>query len=106
MGFGELEAIGITGSGVAVDVRSAGIGKPHHLGTLVEGFAGSVVDGAAENLHIVVVLHEDNLRVAARYEQAEEGVFGHGVGLLAAYEVGEDVAVEMVHIDDGDAQSE
>ena len=66
----EAEGLRVALGGETVDVRAAGVGETHHLGALVEGFAGGIVDGASENLHVVVAAHEDNLRVAAAHQQA------------------------------------
>ena len=98
MRLGEFEAVGIAVGCVAVDMRAAGIGKTHHLGALVKRLAGRVVDGAPEYLHVVVVFHEDYLRVATRYEQAQKRVFRYRVVRLPAYEMRQHMSVQVVDI--------
>ena len=55
-----------------VDNRSAGIAKPHHLRTLVDGFTGSIVNGLPKHFHVVVSFDFHNLAVAAAHQQTEE----------------------------------
>ena len=90
----------------AVDVRSAGVGQAHYLGAFVECFACGVVDGAAENLHVVVASYEDYLRVAAGYKQAQVRELGHTVVGVLPYELCQHVAVEVVDVDNRYAQTE
>ena len=54
--------------GQAIDDGAAGITEAHHLGALVEGFARGVVDRLPDDLHAIVGLDADDLRVAARDE--------------------------------------
>lgn len=106
MGFGEAEALRIALGGQTVDVRPSGIGETHYLGALVERFAGGVVDGLAKNFHIVVVLYQNQLGIATGDKQAEKRVFRHAVVWFAAHEMAEHMAMEVVYVDDGDAQTQ
>lgn len=63
MWFCEFEPCWVSLGCEAVDVRAAGIRQTHHLGTLVEGLSGGIVDGATEDFHVIIVAHEDYLAV-------------------------------------------
>ena len=56
MRFCKLKLRSVALGGETVDVRSAGVGQAHYFGAFVECFACGVVDGAAENLHVVCSL--------------------------------------------------
>lgn len=70
-----------------IDVWAAGVGQAHHLGALVKGLAGSVVDCLAEHLHIEGRVDAYNLRVSARYEQTEIGKLGDAVALVLLHKM-------------------
>ena len=72
----ELVGLGVALTRQPVDNRATGIAQSHHLRTLVDGLAGSIVDGLSQHLHIVVGIHLDNLRVTTADQQAKEGVRG------------------------------
>ena len=80
----ELVSLGIALARQFVDDRSAGIAEAHDLGTFVHGFARGIVDGLAEDFHLVVAVHADDLGVASAHEQAEEGVGRGGYGFAGA----------------------
>ena len=61
MGFGKFEFSWVALSGEAVDMRSAGVGQSHHLGAFVECLTGCVVDGLADDFHVIVVFDKDYL---------------------------------------------
>lgn len=105
VGFGEVEGAGISLGGKSVNVWAAGVREAHDFGALVEGLAGSVVDGFAEDFHVARPFNPDNLGVTAGNQQAEEGKFGDFLVGSFAYEMGEDVAVEMVDVEQRDAQT-
>ena len=97
----KLEVLRVALSCQTIDMRAAGIRKPHHLGALVECLAGSVVDSTSENFHVVVAPNHYQLGVASRYEQAQIRKLGHPVVGLLAHKVCKHVAVKMIHIDNG-----
>ena len=125
--LGKLIGVGIALTGEPVDNRTAGIAQAHHLRTLVDGLAGGIVDGLAENLHIVVGIHLHNLRISTAHEQAEEGKrrrphpspprrgreqrFGATIsvsppfgGVGGGYKMRHHVPLQVVHVDERDAQ--
>ncbi len=77
--FGEGEAVGVALFGQLIDVGAAGVRKAHHLGALVEGLTGGVVDGLADDLHVEMIPDQDDLGVSARDEEAEERKGRHAV---------------------------
>ncbi len=54
MRAGKLKPRGVALGRQSVDMRAAGVGQAHGLGTLVKCLAGGVVDGAAQYLHVAV----------------------------------------------------
>ena len=48
-----------------VDVRAARIGIAHHTGDLIEGFSGRIIARLSQKLEGVVILHDNDHRVAA-----------------------------------------
>ena len=94
----------------AVDGRPAGKAQAEQARDLVEGLAGGVVYGLAEAAVAAVVLHEDDVAVAAGDDQDERGearafslrvrwflrVFG-----IAVQPGGVDVALEVVYGHEG-----
>ena len=87
-------------------MRAARIWEPHHLGALVESLSRRIVDGAAQYLHVIIIAHEDKLAVTTGHEQTEEWIFGHTVALLTPDEMRQDMAVQMVDVDDGHTQTQ
>src|SRR5215217_3421685 len=71
--FWELEPLGISLLGDALDGRAARMAKGQELGDLVEGFAERVVDGAAPALVVADAADEDELAMAARNQQHQVG---------------------------------
>ncbi len=63
----------LTGFGQARHCGPPGIVEPEQLGGLVEGFAGGVVQGFAQNFVDADLGHPHQLRMAARYQQCDEG---------------------------------
>ena len=53
---GELEALGVSLLRIFVDDRAAGVGEPQDLGSLIEGLARCIVDGASQSLHVEIVV--------------------------------------------------
>lgn len=90
----EFVFFGVTFFGSLGDGRAARIGETEDFGDFVENFADGVIVGCADNFEVVVVLHEDNLRVPTRYDESDEGEFG----ILAAREpVGVDMGFQMMN---------
>jgi tryptophan synthase beta subunit len=58
---------------VLFDFGAAGVGELEHAADLVEGFAGGVIDGAADELVLSVCLHIDEHGMAAGNDEAEVG---------------------------------
>ncbi len=65
MGLGKAETLRIALGGQAVDMRTARIRQPHHLGTLVESLTSGIIDGLAEDLHVIIVPDKYYLAVTA-----------------------------------------
>ena len=72
-GAGEGEAVGVARARLALDGGAAGLGEAEELRDLVEGFAGGVVDGAAEAAEGVGGGDGEELAVAAGDEEEEVG---------------------------------
>ncbi len=75
----------------------ARIAQPQVPRHLVEGLAGGVVDGRAEQAVPAVALHQDEQRVAARHQQHHDGQLQ--VGFLE--QGGVEVGLEVVHGHEG-----
>ena len=83
---------GVAGLGGIGDAGAAGVGQAQGPGHLVEGLAGGVVHRPAQDPEFGVVLHLDNVAVAPRGHQAQEGGLQLGVGQIE----GRNVAPQMV----------
>ncbi|MNP22807.1 hypothetical protein D3C76_1154920 [compost metagenome] len=59
----------------ASDLRSARIIEPHHLGRLVEGLAGGVIQGLAQKRVLTDSVDLNQLRVTTRHQQSDERKF-------------------------------
>ena len=79
---------------------SAGIGQPQHPGSLVKALAGSVVPGCPQDVHIRVIRHIHQQRIAAGDGQSQEGRFQLREGQV----IGGDMASDMVHRDQRHSQ--
>ena len=95
--MGQLVGVLVPLLGDLVQLHAPGVGDAHGPGGLVEGLAGGVVPGAAQNFQLCVVLHLDDMAVAPGDHQTEEG----GRELWAGEIVGGDVSPQMVHRDEG-----
>ena len=96
MGLAELKPGCVALGCQTVDVRTAGIRQPHHLGALVKRLSGCVVDCLPEYFHIVVVFNDDNLRVAARNQQTHIWKLRHFCALVLFYEMRQHMPVQVV----------
>ena len=61
----EMDGIRISFLCQTVDVRAARIGIAHHTGDLIEGFSGRIIARLSQKLEGVVILHDNDHRVAA-----------------------------------------
>ena len=101
---GEAEGAGVgDGSGEFGDFGTAGEGESEEASGFIEGFAGGVIEGAAEALVVAVVAHEDEVGVASGDDEAEGGEVDWG-----AFDepVGVDVSFEVVDAEEGEVASE
>lgn len=106
MGDGELEAVGVSLLGIFVDDGSTGIRQSEDLGRLVEGLARGVVDGAAEALHVEIVVDLQQQSMATGDGQAEEREGGHRfLCLRLLQKIGQHMGLQMVHLHQGDVQA-
>ena len=80
--------------------RPAGVAQAQQLGTLVEGLAGRVVDGLAQQRVLAHVGHVHELRMATRHQQRDEGKRRRVVG----QERRQQVAFEVVDAQHGPPQ--
>ena len=106
---GEGDGAGVAVGGEAIDPGAAGVAEAEELGDLVEGFAGGVVDGAADVAVVpgaslpCLLVSEVEVGVASGDDEGEErsaGVFGREEGGVV-HEDGVDVAFEVVDADEG-----
>ena len=96
------ECVGRTEFGVFGQERAGGIRQADEFAGFVEGFASRVVHRFAQKFVIAEAAHGHELRVAARYEQGDEGE----CRLLFRQQRRKQVAFQMVHGQDGFAQCE
>ncbi len=112
---GKAEVIGVTGHmadgelifrvvpalGEGIHRLAAGIAQTQHPGGFVKAFAGSIVPGRAENVHIRVIAHIHQQCVAAGDGQTHKG----RLQLRKGDVVGGDVAADVVYRDQGNAKA-
>ena len=72
-GSGEGVGVGVGALGEPVDDGASGISEAEDLGGLVEGLAGGVVEGGADDGGVAVVLDEDDGGVSAGDDEGEDG---------------------------------
>ena len=95
---GEGEGGGVTVVGHSVDGRTARVAETEVAGHLVEGFAGGVVDGAAQKPIVAGLGHPDQEGVPPRYQEHH-----HRPAQIGLFEQrGEEVRLEVVDPDQGD----
>ena len=102
------EALGAGGlPGDALDLGPAGEAQTQDAGGLVEGLAGGVVAGPAQELVVASAPHEDQVRVAPGGDEAEKGQarLVHGGGALLQ-PGGVDVSLQVVYAQEGDPQGQ
>ena len=75
MRFGKRIRLRIPLTRQPVYYRSSGIAQPHHFGTLVDGFACRVVYRLPQHFHVIIGFHQNDLGIAATYQQAQERKF-------------------------------
>jgi hypothetical protein len=92
--------------GEAVDDRAAGVAEAEEFGDFVEGFAGGVVTGAAEEGVAAFAVGFEEVGVASADDEGERGEFD-GRASLASFEYyGVDVAFYVVYGDEREACGE
>ena len=94
MGVGEGGARAVAREGGGGDGGTTWVGEAEDFSDLVETFADGVVEGGADNLEGVGRGHVDELGVAARDDEGEEG---EGGGMVGVEPVGVDMRLEMVN---------
>ena len=90
---GQLEGRSVAVQRQPGQVRTAGIRQAHQLGRLVEGLAGRVVDGFAEQLVTTDPVHAHQLRMAARHQQRDK----RKLGRVGAEKWRQQVAFQVMH---------
>ena len=90
---GQGKGIGPPGFGQPCQGRPTGIAQAQQLGGLVEGFAGRIVYGLAQQLVAPDGLHPHQLGMPARHKQGHEGKRGR----ICRQERRQQVALQMVH---------
>src|SRR5205823_3461684 len=73
LGEGEADGLGVAMGGEVVDDGAAGIAKAEELGDFVEGFAGGVVAGLAEQAVLETIADLEEMGVAAAGDQRHRG---------------------------------
>ena len=112
---GEGDGSGVSVRSESIDPGATGVAEAEELGDLVEGFAGGVVDGAADVAvlpeRLVVcggLVGEVEVGVSSGDDEGEEGsggsAGGEGSGVL--HENGVDVAFEVVDGEQGFGEAE
>src|SRR4030095_4073594 len=86
----KMVALGVAAGGEVVDVRAAGVGKAKQLADFVEGFAGGIVDGLAEEFVIGEGVDLNQEGVAAADDEADGGAY------VFSEEGQEQVTLEMI----------
>ncbi|MCY1532759.1 hypothetical protein D9M68_680480 [compost metagenome] len=89
----QLEGRGVAVFGQLREPGAAGVRQAHELGALVEGLAGRVVDGLAEQFVAAHAVDPHQLRVAARHQQRHERKFGR----VGAQERRQQMPFEVMH---------
>jgi hypothetical protein len=90
--FGQRLPVGVALAGEAVEGGAAGEAEAEHARRLVEGLAGRVVAGAADDLEASVLRHPDHVRVRPADHQPKQGWLEVGAGQHR----GVDVAPQVV----------
>ena len=85
-------------------MKAAGVAESHDFGAFVDCFARGIVYRLSDDLHVVEVFYNDNLRIAARDEQAEEWECGLPSLFVVLDEVGQHVCLQVIDIDRRDAE--
>ena len=102
IGLGKTETVLIPLFRQPVDDRAAGIAQAHQFGTFVKRFPHRVIDGVTQDLEMQRVVHPYDLRVTARHKQAEERELRAAVvTAFHFHEVGENMPLQVVDLDDG-----
>jgi len=88
MGKGEGDGAGVAVEGECIDPGAAGVAEAEELGDFVVGFAGGVVEGAADEGIVPGVFKgadEVEVGVAAGDDQCQGGFVG--IGLLVSHPI-------------------
>jgi hypothetical protein len=102
----ENESLRVALSGEATDVRATGVRQSEGFGTLVESFAGGVVDGLSEDSHAVGRVHANDLGIPTGNEQAEIGELRRSMrNVRPTDEMSEDVRLQVIYGNDRAAES-
>ena len=85
-------------------MRPGRIRQGKHLADLVESLTRRIVDGRTQDGLFQVVVHPHDLRVSAADGQAQEREMRHGAAAAVFHEIGQDVPLHMVDLDQRDSQ--
>ena len=80
-----------------IQMYAARIRHPHRAGCFVERLPGGIVAGTAENTQLCIILHLDNMGMAAGYDEAQKRRFQFWIGDVICRDVGS----QMVYRDKG-----
>ena len=101
-GPGKGKGFGMAAFGQFSQFRAARVRQAEQFGGFIEGFARCVVHAFAQQHIIAYAAHGHKLRVAARYQQGDEGEGG----FVGCQQRRKQVAFEVVDGDDGFVQGE
>ncbi len=104
-GARQVEGGGISFFGEFGNDGTTWIAEAHQLGALVEGFAGGVIAGAADDFVLAPVFHQDDFGMTARDEQGENWELPVFTILWREPSRGE-VTFEMIDAENGLARDE
>ncbi len=105
VGDGKLEAPRVALFRIAVDDGAARVRQSEDFGGLVEGFARRIVDGAANALHIEVVVHLKQQRVPTRHCETQERKIRYGLGFIFFLQkIRQNMRLQVINLYQGDVQ--
>ena len=105
-GEGEVDGEGVAMRSEAVDHGAAGVAQAEEFADLVEGFAGGIVTGLAEQAVDATLAHLEEMGVAAAGHEGEGGELDRRAVAARFENDGVDVTFDVVDADEGHAGGE
>lgn len=101
-----MESVGVALFGQTVDDWAARVAEVHYFSGLVDGLTSSIIDGLTQDLHLEMAFEEQDLGVATRDKETDEGELRDNALIVFLDKMGKDMCLKVVDLNKRDVLGE